>query len=376
MTIFANGRIVTPGSLLEVGWVEVIDEQIVGVGLGQPAAGTAVDVDLAGRTLVPGFVDQHCHGGGGASFVTDDSEQALIAAKAQLAHGTTSIVGSLVTGSERDLTRQIETLKPLVDDGVLVGIHLEGPWISADHCGAHDTAQLRAPDAAEVDRLLRVGDGRIAMVTIAPELPGAIPAIERIVASGAVAAIGHSDADYDTGVRAIEAGARVATHVMNAMRPLHHREPGATGALLEDPRVDLELIADGTHLHPAVLRIVMREAGIGRVSLVTDAMAAAGAQDGHYLLGELEVNVLDGVARLVEGGAIAGSTLTMDAALRYAVLTVGLPLVEVSTMLSANPARVLGLTDRGSVAVGKRADLVVLTPDLEVGSVMRAGRWV
>ena len=374
MTVFAGGRVVTDQGLVESGWVEVEGELIVDRGIGEPHK--PVDFDLHGRALIPGFVDQHCHGGGGNTFITTDAAEAFRAAELHLRHGTTSIMASLVTGTREALTEQIRTLTPLVDQDVLLGIHLEGPWLSTLHCGAHDSALLRAPDGAEVGELLAVGGGRIKMVTIAPELPGSIQAIHQILRAGAVVAIGHTDANYEQAKLAIEAGATVATHLSNAMRPLHHRDPGAIGALMEDPRVTVELIADGVHVHPAVLRLVHNEAGTARVALITDAMGAAGAPDGRYLLGQLEVDVVDGTARLVEGGAIAGSTLTLDWAMRYVVLEGGVSLDQVVQMLSTNPARMMGLDDRGVIAPGKRADLLVLGPRLEVESVMRRGDWV
>ena len=374
VTVFAGGRVVTDQGLVESGWVEVEGELIVDRGIGEPHK--PVDFDLRGRALIPGFVDQHCHGGGGNTFITTDAAEAFRAAELHLRHGTTSIMASLVTGTREALTEQIRTLTPLVDQDVLLGIHLEGPWLSTLHCGAHDSALLRAPDGAEVGELLAVGGGRIKMVTIAPELPGSIQAIHQILRAGAVVAIGHTDANYEQAKLAIEAGATVATHLSNAMRPLHHRDPGAIGALMEDPRVTVELIADGVHVHPAVLRLVHNEAGTARVALITDAMGAAGAPDGRYLLGQLEVDVVDGTARLVEGGAIAGSTLTLDWAMRYVVLEGGVSLDQVVQMLSTNPARMMGLDDRGVIAPGKRADLLVLGPRLEVESVMRRGDWV
>ncbi len=374
MTIFAGGRVVSDQGLVESGWVEVEGEMIVDRGIGEPPK--PVDFDLRGRALIPGFVDQHCHGGGGNTLITTDAAKAFRAAELHLQHGTTSVMGSLVTGTREALIDQIRILSPLVDQDVLMGIHLEGPWLSKLHCGAHAVDQLRPPESAEVGELLAVGGGRIKMVTIAPELPGAIQAIHQIVRADAVAAIGHTDADYEIAKTAIEAGATVATHLSNAMRPLHHRDPGAIGALMEDPRVTVELIADGVHVHPAVLRLVYNEAGINRVALVTDAMGAAGAPDGRYLLGELEVDVVDGIARLVEGSAIAGSTLTLDRAMRFVVLEGGIPLEDAVAMLSTNPARTMGLTDRGIIAPGKRADLLVLGPRLEVESVMRRGDWV
>ncbi len=373
MTVFAGGRVQTDRGLVELGWVDVQGGFIADCGAGDPPRPT--DYDLGDRLLAPGFIDQHCHGGGGHSFMTADSDEALGVAEFHLRHGTTSLMASLVSGSIDALTTQIGATSPLVDSGALLAIHLEGPWISKHRCGAQDPQQLRSPDPAEVARLLELGGGRIRMVTIAPELPGAIPAIRQIVSAGAVAAIGHTDADFETTMAGIDAGATVATHLSNAMRPMHNREPGATGALLADPRVFIELIADGVHLHPAMIRLFRNHAGNDRTVLITDAMGAAGSVDGRYLLGELEVDVADGVARLVDGGAIAGSTLTLDAALRFLVSEVGIALEDAIEMVTANPARALGLHDRGVINPGKRADLVVLGSDLAVDAVMVAGTW-
>ena len=371
MTVFAGGRVITDQGLIERGWVETDGAVIVGCGDGD--APGAPDFDLDGRLLVPGFIDQHCHGGGGHSFMTTDPGEAASVAEFHLRHGTTSLMASLVSGSNEALKGQIAAISPLVDSGTLLAIHLEGPWINTHRCGAQDPRQLRPPDPAEVAELLDLAGGRIRMITIAPELPGAIPAIQQIVSAEVIAAIGHTDADFETAMAGIDAGATVATHLSNAMRPLHHREPGALGALLEDPRVFIELIADGVHLHPATIRLFRNHAGNDRSVLITDAMGAAGSPDGRYLLGDLEVEVAGGVARLVEGGAIAGSTLTLDAALRFVVSEVGLGIEDAIGMLTANPARALGLPDRGVISPGKRADLVVLDSELEVEAVMVAG---
>jgi N-acetylglucosamine-6-phosphate deacetylase len=290
------------------------------------------------------------------------------------AHGTTTSHASLVSASYDDLERQIRALIPFVDDGLLRGIHLEGPWISHRYCGAHNPETLRSPASHEVERILAVGEGRIAMVTIAPELPGAIEAIGVIVESGAIAAIGHTGADGDTARAAIDAGATVATHLFNAMPPLLHREAGPVGVLLSDPRVTVELIGDGVHLDPEVIALSMSAAG-GRAALVTDAMAAAGVGDGSYLIGDMRVVVTDGVARLRDGGSLAGSTLLMDAAVRRAVRLADRSLVEASAAASLAPARAMGLADRGLLAPGQRADLVGLDEEQRVTHVLRAGEW-
>ena len=214
------------------------------------------------------------------------------------------------------------------------------------------------------------------MVTIAPELDGGLAAIRQLVAAGIVVAIGHTDATWATTRAAIDAGATVATHLFNAMPALQHREPGPVGALLRDPRVTVELIADTVHLHPDVLALALSSAGADRVALVTDAMAAAGEQDGHFRLGSLDVDVVDGIARIAGGGALAGSTLTMDRALRHCVFDAGWTLDDTVRTMSATPARALGLSDRGLLAPGRRADIVMLDDDLCVRGVMLAGEWV
>ncbi len=345
---------------------------------GEPAAGVpgADAVDLTGMIVLPGFVDQHCHGGGGGDFFAADRQQALTAARTHLDRGTTSVIASLVTATEADLRAQITCLAPLVDDGTLAGIHLEGPWISTHQCGAHDKALLRPPDLVEVAGLLEHAGGRIRMVTIAPELPGGLDAIGYLAQHGAVAAIGHTDCDYGLARRAIDAGATAATHLLNRMRPLDKRHPGPVLALVEDPRVTVELIADGVHLHPSIVRFFAETSGWSRTAVVTDAMGAAGGPDGDYLIGQLEVVVADGVARLARGGALAGSTLTMDRALRVLVHRCGLELAEAAQVLCSSPAHAMGLADVGAIAPGRRADLVVLDQDLLVRRVMRAGEWV
>ena len=325
--------------------------------------------------LVPGFVDQHSHGGGGASFTTGDPAEAERVIATHRAHGTTTLVASLVTDTAERLVASVRSLAPLVRAGELAGIHLEGPWLSADHCGAHDPALLRAPDPDEITRLLDAGEGTVRMVTVATELDHGLEAVALLARRGVIAALGHTDATYDDACAAVDAGVTVATHLFNTMRPVHHRDPGPVLALAADPRVVIELIADGTHLHPEVLRWAAASAP-GRFSLITDAMGAAGSADGDYVLGHSAVQVRDGVARLASNGAIAGSTLTMDRAVRYAVTVAGVPLEAAVEAATATPARVLGLTDVGAIEAGRRADLVHLDVGLRPVAVMRAGAWL
>ncbi|MCK2215165.1 N-acetylglucosamine-6-phosphate deacetylase [Actinomadura sp. ATCC 31491] len=369
----ADARIVTPEGVHE-GWLTIEDGRITHVGSGSaPGPGLSV----GGRHVVPGFVDVHNHGGAGGSFPTGDLDQARQAVALHRRHGTTTMMASLVTAAPEGLARAATALAELCEEGLLAGIHFEGPYIAPGRCGAHDPTLLREPSPEEFAGLVKAGRGHVRMLTIAPELPGALETIRSAAAEGVIAAIGHSDADYERTIEGIEAGASVATHLYNAMPPLGHRAPGPIAALLDDERVTVELINDGVHVHPAMLRLAYEVAGPGRTVLVTDAMSAAGLGDGDYLLGSMRVRVDDGVARLVEGGSIAGSTLTMDVAFRRAVRELGLSLPDAVQVASLTPARVLGLAGRiGSIGVGKAADLVVLSPELEVDGVMKDGVWI
>lgn len=368
--IVAARRLVDAGGDRPDSWLRIDEGRIVEVG-----DGPAPDDARAVPVVMPGFVDLHCHGGGGGSYTSADEDSIARAAVMHRTHGTTTSHASLVSADYGTLERQIRALIPFVDDGTFHGIHLEGPWISPRYCGAHDPATLRAPHAADVARILDAGAGRITMVTIAPELPGALEAIGRIVDAGVIAAVGHTGADAASARAAIDAGATVATHLFNAMPPLLHRDSGPVGVLLADDRVTPEVIADGVHVDPEVVALTLAAAG-GRAALVTDAMAGAGGADGRYRIGDLEVEVDDGVARLRDGGSLAGSTLLMDSAVRRSIRLAGRTLAEASEAASLAPAKAMGLVDRGRFTVGMRADLVALDDELQVTGVMRGGEWL
>ncbi|MEV2216475.1 N-acetylglucosamine-6-phosphate deacetylase [Streptomyces sp. NPDC050997] len=334
-------------------------------------------IDVSTHWLVPGFVDIHNHGGGGASFTSGTVDEVLKGIHTHRLHGTTTLVASTVTVDMDFLAQRAGLLSELAEQGEIAGIHFEGPFISPCRKGAHSEALLRDPDPAAVRKLVDAARGRAKMVTLATELPGGIDSVRLLAEHGVIAAIGHTDATYEQTLAAIDAGATVATHLFNAMPTLGHRDPGPVAALLEDERVTVELINDGTHLHPAALELAFHRAGADRVAFITDAMDAAGFGDGRYRLGPLEVEVADGVARLVEGGSIAGSTLTQDRAFQRAVTVDRLPVEAVVAALSANPARLLGMDDRiGSLEPGKDADLVLLDADFGLKGVMRRGEWV
>ncbi|MGW5095984.1 N-acetylglucosamine-6-phosphate deacetylase [Streptomyces nodosus] len=389
--ILAGARVVLPTGTVDDGRLVVEGTRIAGHSptgpAGSPVPGAenaetaetaenAEIIDVRGHWLVPGFVDMHNHGGGGASF-SGTAEDALTAVRTHRLHGTTTVVASTVTDDMDILVGQAGLLSELAEQGDIAGLHFEGPFISPCRKGAHSEALLRDPDPAAVRKLIDAARGRAKMVTLATELPGGLDSVRLLAEHGVIAAIGHTDATYEQTVAAIDAGATVATHLFNAMPPLGHRAPGPIAALLEDERITVELIDDGTHLHPASLQLAFHHAGAARVAFITDAMDAAGAGDGRYLLGPLEVEVSDGVARLVEGGSIAGSTLTLDRAFRRAVTVDRLPVEDVVAALSANPAKLLGVDDRvGSLEPGKDADLVLLDEDFVLKGVMRRGEWV
>lgn len=371
--ILSGADVVLPTGTVADGQVVVDGTRVAA----QAPQDNAQVIDVSGCTLVPGFVDIHNHGGGGASFTSGTVEEILKGIHTHRQHGTTTLVASTVTGEMDFLARRAGLLSELAEQGDIAGIHFEGPFISPCRKGAHSERLLRDPDPAEVRKLIDAAHGTAKMVTLATELPGGIDSVRLLTEHGVIAAIGHTDARYEQTMEAIEAGATVATHLFNAMPALGHRTPGPIAALLEDERITVELINDGTHLHPASLQLAFHHAGANRVAFITDAMDAAGFGDGRYMLGPLEVEVSEGVARLVEGGSIAGSTLTLDRAFKRAVTVDGLPVEDVVTAISANPAKLLGMYDTvGSLEPGKDADLVILDHQFDLKGVMRRGEWV
>jgi len=376
-TVVHSARLVSGLDTVADAWVRFDGDRVAARGIGDawrddlPADASVTDA--AGRTLVPGFIDLHCHGAGGAS-VEEGAEAIRALLAVHTAHGTTRTVLSLVTAPVDLLCDRLQVIaEAAASDHRVLGAHLEGPFLDHDYRGAHDPLQLRAPDATTVERLLEASGGMLRQITIAPEHPGATEAIARFVDSGVAVAVGHTGADYETALAAFDAGASILTHAFNGMRGIHHRAPGPVVAAMHADHVTLEVINDGVHVHPDVVRLAFAGAH-GRVALVTDAMAAAGAPDGAYRLGSLGVIVEGGIARLLEGGSIAGSTLTQDAALRRAVVDCGIPLDEAVGALTVAPAAAIGRAhDLGRLDPGFAADAVLLTPDLDVEAVWGAG---
>jgi N-acetylglucosamine-6-phosphate deacetylase len=377
--VVAAEHVVTPSGWLTPGWLRIADGRIEAMGEGEPP----VPASHRARWALPGFIDMHVHGGGGGSFTEGDQADARRAAAFHRAHGTTRIIASLVTATIDDLEGRVKMLAALADEGVIDGVHLEGPFLSAARCGAQNPRYLTAPDVTAFNRLHAAARGWLKMITIAPELPGALDVIRAAAGVGVIAAVGHTDASAEVTADAIAAGASHATHLFSAMRPFLHRDPGPAGALL-DSQVTCEVIADGVHLHDTTIRLAARAVGPGNLVLITDAMAAAGMPDGNYRLGELDVTVAEGVARLVPApattgglGAIAGSTATMDQVVRHAITVVGLSVPEVAEAASTTPARRLGLAgETGTLRLGLSADLVLLDGDFRLKAVIARGRAI
>jgi N-acetylglucosamine-6-phosphate deacetylase len=373
MTIlFEHARKLDASGPVDDFWMLVEGDTIVATGTGAGPS-TEDTVDVGASWLTPGFLDLHSHGAGGYSY--DDGADAIQAALAvHHAHGTTRSLISLVANPIPALEASLSTIADLTaSDPLILGSHLEGPYLSPERPGAHNPAFLRDPQPAELDRLLTAARGTLRQITIAPELLNAFEMIEILVENGIVVAVGHSEADFDQTRKAFDLGARLLTHAFNAMHGIGHRAPGPVVAAFEDSRVTIELILDGEHVHPDVAGLTFRSAP-GRVALVTDAMAAAGASDGDYPLGSLSVEVRAGLAHLAGTNTLAGSTLTQDRALRLAIERVGVAPADAIAALTFTPARVLGLEARhGLLAPGFVADAVQLDSHWNVEHVWANG---
>ncbi|MBE3575066.1 MAG: N-acetylglucosamine-6-phosphate deacetylase [Firmicutes bacterium] len=339
--------------------------------------------DLAGAYVSPGFIDVHVHGGGGADFMDATVEACTRVCEEHARHGTTSLLATTLTASPESLQAAVEAAVqarqaagPRPSGARILGLHLEGPYLSPAHAGAQDPAFLRAPDREELERLQRLARGAIRMVTLAPELAGAAGVIQWCREQNVVAVAGHTDATYDQAMQAFVSGVRMCTHTFNAMRGLHHREPGTVGAVLDSPTVVAQLIADGIHVHPAAVRLLWRIKGPDGLALITDAMRAEGLRPGTYDLGGLTVQVDGRSARLADG-TLAGSLLTMEQAVAHVRVFTGAALAQAVRAATWVPARVLGLADRyGSLEAGKMADLVVLSSAWQVQQTVVGGHRV
>ena len=385
--IFAS-RAFTPYDEIADPVVLVEGQKIVAVGrrddISVPASANCIHKQ--GLTIVPGFVDIHIHGAAGHDVMEATDEALRAITTAVVARGTTALLATTVSASKAVTCAAVEAIANWITrqkgrsanasaSAEILGIHLEGPFINPARRGAHPAECIAAPSVALFKHYLAAGKGATRVLTLAPELPGAAEVMAEARKAGVVISLGHTDASYPQAMAAIANGARHATHVFNAMRPFTHRETGVVGAVLTSPNVTAELIADGVHVDDAAIRILLATKGAQRMILVSDAIAATGMPDGKYKLGTSEVCVAEGIARTSEG-KLAGSTLTLDRALRH-LLGLGVPPREVLPMLTANPARLLGLQERkGTLQAGADADLLLLDDRFELAGVMARGTWV
>jgi N-acetylglucosamine-6-phosphate deacetylase len=381
-TLIHVGTAITPKVEILGAGILIRDGEIEAVGprSAMELPSGAEEIQATEYTAIPGFVDVHIHGAGGHDVMEAD-ELALSTITGRLAaFGTTSLLATTVTANADETCRAVEGISKYISGqhqtnqarAEILGIHFEGPFLSKERRGVHPMEWLQQPSAELLQRFLQAASGNARIMTIAPELLGAMPCIDAARSLGMVVSIGHTDATYEQARAAIAHGAHHATHVYNAMRPFTHRDPGVIGAVLTTPEVTAELIADGVHVDEIAMKILVQSKGAEKVILISDGTSATGMPDGKYMLGGLEVTVSGGVCRNAEG-RLAGSTLTLDRALRN-IVKLGTPLADAVRMLTLNPATLLGIEfKKGALRTGADADIVLLTEDLEIAKVFARG---
>jgi N-acetylglucosamine-6-phosphate deacetylase len=381
-TLLHVGKAITPKGEISGAGILIRDGEIETIGaradLTLPSG--AQEVRAQDSTAIPGFIDVHIHGAGGRD-VMEGNEDALGTVTAKLAQfGTTSILATTITADADDTCRAVEGISGYIGTqhetnsprAEILGIHFEGPFLSKERRGVHPTEFLQLPSAEFLQRLIHASSGNARILTIAPELIGAMPCIDAARSLGMVVSIGHTDATYEQARAAVAHGAHHATHVYNAMRPFTHRDPGVIGAVLTTPEVTAELIADGVHVDEIAMKVLLQAKGANGVILISDGVSATGMPDGKYMLGDIEVTLSGGVCRNAEG-KLAGSTLTLDRSLRN-VVKLGVPLADAVQMLTLNPAMLLGIEfKKGALRTGADADIVLLNDSLEITQVWARG---
>jgi len=372
-----RGTLVTPREEIEDGLVTVEEGKIRHVGKWKEGQYDHL-LDFRGHYVTPGLVDIHVHGGGGHDSTTPEGLGGLSRFLAEA--GVTSFLPTTHTAPHEELLEAVEIIGRGIEGGVNganpLGIHMEGPYINPEMSGAQNAAHIRPPDLEELEKVNQASMGHLRMVTLAPEVEGAMDAIRWLTSRGIVPAAGHTDSSYETMGEAINAGLSHASHLFNRMSPFDHREPGASGAALADDRVTVELVPDGFHLHPATLKITSRLKGPGNVALVSDATPPTGLPDGKYSFGGLKIIVADGKSTL-ESGSLAGSTITLSDALRNMVRLAGSSLREAVEMASTTPARIAGYSEsKGRLAPGFDSDITILDRGLNPVLTIVSGKIV
>ncbi len=375
-----GGAIVTPNAVIEDGVVLCADGRIEAAGSSneiEPEPDSQI-INAKGRVVMPGFIDTHFHGSGGDDVMANGAEGIRRISRALLKFGTTGFLATTIAARHEELMRAVEdTIAAEERDAPaaeILGLHIEGPYINLKFKGAQPEWGIRDPNFDECRQLLEAAAGRIKIMTIAPELPGGLEMIRMLSLAGVAPSVGHSDADYDTALAAIEAGATRATHLFNAMSGVHHRQPGLAAAAMNEPGICAEMICDGVHVNPRMVSLAWKAKGRDGLTLVTDATAAQGVGDGTYALGDFQIQVRGPLCTLMDGVTIAGSVLTMNRAVGNAIAFTGMSLIDAAHTASMMPARACGVADRkGSIEAGKDADIAILNSDLSVSHTIRAG---
>ncbi len=380
--VIRNAQIVLSESVISNGYLEIVDGRIVKISAGDvSSSSTGLIFDAQKATLTPGFIDLHVHGGNGGTFNSVDPAEHNLAREFHLKNGTTSMFATTYT---TDFPTSLAILKSLSMSSrtnqrgsKVLGIHTEGPFISEHKPGAHVVAQLRVGNLSEIDEVISASDDFIAMVTVAPEIPGGLDLIKCLASKNIISAIGHTNATYAQAVAGIKAGAKSTTHLFNAMSALSHRDPGAVGAILDSDEIFAELILDGIHIDEAIFRIALKSKGIDRINLITDATSLAGFPDGDYgSLPDRAVTKTGGKIVISGTNTLAGSALDMNMVYKNAAKFAQLSQPELSKITSLNAAKISGKeADIGSIEVGKLADLVLLDAEYNACATMIEGQW-
>ena len=375
-----GGSIVTPSEIIAAGIILCEDNRLKFVGSAKDAEPEpdSLIFDATNKFVLPGFIDTHVHGSGGDDVMTDGAAGMQRAGKKMLAYGTTAWLPTTIAAKHEEILFAIEeTVKaenssePMAN---ILGIHLEGPFLNIKFKGAQPDEGIRDPNFHELEELLKVADGRIKIMTLAPELPGSMEMIGILKSKNIVASLGHSECDYDTALAAIDAGATYATHLFNAMSGVHHRKPGLAACCLNEPGICAEIILDGVHVNPQMARLAMHNKGREGLALITDATTAQGCGDGIYQLGKFSVQVKGALCTLMDGVTIAGSVLTMNRAVMNAVDFMNVNLLDAAYMAALMPAKRCGVAAmKGSLEVGKDADLAILNADYSVAATVVNG---
>ena len=382
VNVIKNGRVLTPFKTIEKGVVVFEGEKIVAVGRENEVRTpkSAKIIDASDGVVAPGFIDIHVHGGKGRDVMDASYEAINELSKFFATHGNTAFVATTISASRSELLKVAKAVRLTMEKGTdgaeVLGIHMEGPYMSPDERGAHAADQIRPPSLEEFQEIWEASNRAVRMVTLAPEWAGSEKFIENLRSLGVVASVGHSNATYSQVVDAIQHGLRHASHTFHRMRGFHHREPGVVGAVLVHDELTAELICDNVHVHPTAMKLLVKAKGANRVVLITDAIRAVGMPNGEYKVGKATVIVKNGVSRSAVG-ELAGSTLTMDRAVRNMVKSVGLPLQTAIKMAATNPATTLGIDKvKGSVKPGKDADIVIIDEEVNVYMTIVKGRVV